>query len=67
MNKWASEDPPEQIQRKLQTKAPVNYWYLNNPFPDEADTKETHLTYEIMAYHTILGSDDPLMVGEAKN
>jgi hypothetical protein len=73
--RWLSEDSEEQIQinedqplqRKLRTKAPVNYRYLNDPFPDEVDNDEAHQAYATMAYHAILGSDDPQTVGEAKN
>jgi len=56
----------EPLQRRLRTKAPVNYRYLNDPFPDEEEDDTTHLSYATTIYHAILGSDDPQTVGEAK-
>ena len=73
LNKWQHEEPCEDVinqqeplQRRLRTKAPVNYRYLNDPFPDEEEDDTTHLSYATTIYHAILGSDDPQMVGEAK-
>lgn len=52
--------------RKLRTKAPINYRYLNDPFPDE-EQDETHLLTPLQhSYHAILGTDDPKTVAEAK-
>ncbi len=54
--------------RKLQTKAPVNYRFLNDPFPDEED--ETYLTAKTNIYQayceTPLGGEDPKTLHEAK-
>jgi hypothetical protein len=48
-NKRTSEDPPEQIQRKLRTKAPVNYRYLNDPFPqgNQSGTRSTRTLWHL--------------------
>ena len=63
------EDEPTMLeppQRKLQTQAPVNYHYLNDPFPDEGDNEDTHLTFITAIYNAVLGSDDPKTMKEAK-
>ena len=73
LNKWQHEelcedviDKQEPLQRRLQTKALVNYQYLNDPFSDEEKDNTTHLSYATTIYYAILGSDDPQTVGEAK-
>jgi hypothetical protein len=50
--------------RKLHNKAPVNYRYLDNPFPDEEGKEIQVSTLDI--YQVTLGSPDPSTVREAR-
>ena len=50
-------------QRKLRTKAPVNYKHLNSPFPHEGDDNNTYFS---IVYQATLGPDDPNTLREAK-
>ena len=59
----AENEPP---QRKLRTKAPINYQHLNDPFSDEEEDNETYLTSADIIYQAVLGTDDPKTVQEAK-
>ena len=56
--------------RKLRNRAPVNYRYLDNPFPDE-ESEETYLTSAEIIYATFsetpLASEDLKTLQEAKN
>ena len=72
-SKWQyeglQEDEPTMLeppQRKFQTQAPINYCYLNDPFLDEGDNDDTHLTFVTAIYNAVLGSDVPKMMKEAK-
>ncbi len=64
------ENKTEHVRRKLRTKSPVNYRYLNNPFPDEEDD-ETYLTTDTnmhqVYYETLLGGEDPKTLHEARS
>jgi hypothetical protein len=57
-------EPP---QRKLRTKAPINYQHLNDPFPDEEEDNETYFTSADLIYQATLGTDDPKTVQDAKS
>ena len=63
------ENETEPERRKLQTKASVNYRFLNDPFPDEED--ETNLIAKTNIYQayceTPLGGEDPKTLHEAKS
>ena len=73
-NKRMREGPEEMDneprQRKLlQTTAPVNYHFLNDPFPDEEDDEIYLISGQIVyqAYcDTPLGEEDPKIIQEAK-
>lgn len=56
--------------RKFRNRAPVNYRYLDNPFPDE-ENEETYLTSAEIIYATFsetpLAGEDPKTLQEAKN
>ena len=66
------EEPQElddnQTRRKLRTLAPVNYRFLNDPFPDEED--EMYQSSEQIACQTYcdtpLGGEDPKTLQEAQ-
>ena len=61
-----TENENEPLQRKLRTKAPINYQHLNDPFPDEEEDNETYFASTDIIYQAILGTDDPKTVQEAK-
>ena len=62
-----NEEPDESdksSKRKLRTKLPVNYRYLNDPFSD--DEEETNHENPATTYQATLGTEDPKTVNEAK-
>ncbi len=69
MREEPEEMDDESKRRKLRTLAPVNYRFLNDPFPDE-EGDEIHLTSEQITYQvycdTPLGGEDPKTLPEAK-
>ena len=63
------ENTTEPERRKLRTKAPVNYRFLNDSFPNEEENKIA-LVAELDIYQfyceTPLGGEDPKTLQEAK-
>ena len=66
----ANDEEVDELRRKTRNKAPVNYRYLDNPFPDEED-EEIYLSSAEIIYATFsetpLASEDPKTLREAIN